>query len=88
MVNEINIGITGVSGFIGKSLASFLTKKRMKFFVIKSRLNEIKALKKEITMLPKLDVVFHLAGAFQGEWDSLYDNNFLSTKNLLFKKNN
>ena len=33
--------------------------------------------------MPKLDIVFHLAGSFQGEWQSLYDNNFIATKNLL-----
>ena len=83
MVNEINIGITGASGFIGKSLTSFFKKKRIKFLVIKSRLNKIEDLKKEITLLPKLDFVFHLAGSFQGEWKSLYKNNFITTKNLL-----
>jgi nucleoside-diphosphate-sugar epimerase len=83
MVNEINIGITGASGFIGKSLTSFFKNKRINVIVIKSRLNKIEGLKNEIELLPKLDIVYHLAGSFQGEWESLYDNNFLSTKNLL-----
>ena len=83
MVNEINIGITGASGFIGKNLISFFKKKRLKLVVIESRLNNYEDLKKEIVLLPKLDVVFHLAGSFQGEWESLYDNNFIATKNLL-----
>jgi nucleoside-diphosphate-sugar epimerase len=83
MVNEINIGITGVSGFIGKYLISFFKKKGLRLIVIKSRLNNLEDLKKEIVLLPKLDIVFHLAGSFQGEWESLYDNNFIATKNLL-----
>ena len=83
MVNEINIGITGASGFIGKYLISFFKKKRLGLIVIKSRLNNLEDLKKEIVLLPKLDIVFHLAGSFQGEWESLYDNNFIATKNLL-----
>ena len=41
MVNEINIGITGASGFIGKSLTSFFKNKRINVIVIKSRLNKI-----------------------------------------------
>ena len=83
MVNEINIGITGASGFIGKYLISFFKKKGLGLIVIKSRLNNLEDLKKEIVLLPKLDIVFHLAGSFQGEWESLYDNNFIATKNLL-----
>jgi len=83
MVNEINIGITGASGFIGKYLTSFFKKKGLRLIVIKSRLNNFEDLKKEIVLLPKLDIVFHLAGSFQGEWESLYDNNFIATKNLL-----
>ena len=83
MVNVINIGITGASGFIGKSLISFFKKKGLSFYVLKCRLNKIEDLKKEIELLPKLDIIFHLAGSFYGEWKSLYDNNFISTKNLI-----
>lgn len=83
MVNGINIGITGASGFIGKSLTSFFTKKNINVLVIKSRLNKMDDLKKEFAMLPKLDIVYHLAGSFYGEWESLYDNNFIATENLL-----
>ena len=83
MVNGINIGISGASGFIGKSLISFFKKKGLELTVIKSRLNKSEDLKKEIALLPKLDILFHLAGSFQGEWQSLHDNNFIATKNLL-----
>ena len=83
MVNEIKIGITGASGFIGNSLINYLKKKGLELIVIKSRLNNIENLKREFAILPKLDVVYHLAGTFVGEWDSLYENNFIATKNLL-----
>ena len=83
MANEINIGITGSSGFIGKSMIKFFKKEGITLLILKSRLNIIEEIKKEISELPKLDIIFHLAGTFYGDWESLYENNFIATKNLL-----
>lgn len=83
MANEINIGITGSSGFIGKSMIKFFKKEGITLITLRSRLNIIEEIKNEISELPELDIVFHLAGSFQGDWKSLYENNFIATKNLL-----
>lgn len=83
MVNEINIGITGASGFIGKSLIKYFNDKGIRLIIIHSRLNDFEELKKELELLPILDFVFHLAGSFYGNWDELYSNNVIATKNLL-----
>ncbi len=83
MVNEINIGITGASGFIGSSLIKHFKQKVQNIIIIKSRLENFEKLSKEINSLPKLDFVIHLAGSFQGKWEELCANNFTATKNLL-----
>ena len=83
MANSLRIAITGSSGFIGSYLTSHFDKLSIDYYPIKSRLQNINALRNEFNSLSEFDLIFHLSGTFYGNSDELYMNNYLATQNLL-----
>jgi len=96
-MNDINVLITGVNGFVGKYLSKLITEKYNRASVfgfdicgksVKDKVF-IVDIGKEDEVLPILDklkpsYIFHLAGTiYSNNWDELFQNNVNKTKCLI-----